>query len=249
MKTSSRVILAGLVLACALGSAREASAQTRHHRAHAHKIRKPAEENPAQKQARVQHAKELLGVRYKKVTAAASKTSIREFIEKTTERLLAKKFKKQAPQISQAILEESKRYGFDPIFLVAVIQTESSFSPVARGTSGEIGLMQLMPDTGNWIAHQAGAKSIVLWKGSKTLYDPVMNIRLGAAYLSLLREQFGSDGRLYIPAYNMGPRKLKLAVSQQVIPALYAKRVMKKYLRFYHQIQARADQAGVREDS
>jgi soluble lytic murein transglycosylase len=194
-----------------------------------------AEVNTTQ-QARVQHAKELLGNRYQRTIAniVDDHQSVKGFVEKMAFKSLPKKWKNQAAKIAQTIIEQSAKYGFDPVFLVAVIQTESSFSPVARGTSGEIGLMQLMPNTGEWIARRAQ----IPWKGAKMLFDPVSNIQIGAAYLAQLREKFGSDGRLYIPAYNMGAHKLKLAVAQQVIPREYAKRVMKKYLRFYSQIQS-----------
>jgi soluble lytic murein transglycosylase len=171
----------------------------------------------AHQQARVQQAKELLGKRYQRTIASTvgQNRKVTRFIEKLTRKSLPAKWKKSSVKIAKAILQESEKYGFDPIFLVAVIQTESSFSPVARGTSGEIGLMQLMPDTGEWVAKNAELP----WKGNKTLFDPVANIRIGAAY-------------------NMGPRKLRLAVAQQIIPADYARRVMRKYLHNYAEIHS-----------
>ena len=198
--------------------------------------------DPAQV-ARVAHAKELLGKNYKKVARATDDTrNIKKFVFKMTQKSLPKKWKSATSRVAHAILVEAARYGFDPIFLVSVIQTESAFNPVARGTSGEIGLMQLMPDTGKWIAGDFD----IHWRGKKTLADPVQNIRIGAAYLSVLREKFGSDGRLYLPAYNMGPTAVRHAVNQEIIPVDYAKRVMKKYLKNYTLIQA---QAGIKPKS
>ena len=199
---------------------------------------------------RVEHARELLGRHYKKTLKTADqRNDVTAFVRQITKSSLGKKWKKSASRISRAILEESKRHGFDPIFLVSVIQTESSFSPTARGTSGEIGLMQLRPETGKWIAQEFDLP----WKGKKTLYDPVANIRLGSAYLSLLREKFGKDGRLYIPAYNMGPSRLKDSVAQRIFPIDYARRVMKKYLRNYSRIsklveQERASREAIRRE-
>jgi soluble lytic murein transglycosylase len=189
--------------------------------------------DPAQV-ARVAHAKELLGKNYKKVARATDDTrNIRKYVTMTVKKSLPAKWKYTAPAVAHAILDEAVRYGFDPIFIVSVIQTESAFNPEARGTSGEIGLMQLMPDTGKWIAGDFDIR----WKGTKTLSDPVQNVRLGAAYLSLLREKFGADGRLYLPAYNMGPTAVRHAVDQEIIPVDYARRVMKKYLKNYALIQ------------
>jgi soluble lytic murein transglycosylase len=194
--------------------------------------------------ARTAHAKELLGKNYKKVADATDDSKkIQKFVLQMTTKSLPKKWKSSAVRVAHTILAESARYGFDPIFLVSVIQTESAFNPVARGTSGEIGLMQLMPDTAKWIADDFE----IPWHGKKkTLSDPVQNVRIGAAYLSLLREKFGSDGRLYLPAYNMGPNAVKHAVAQEVIPVDYAMRVMKKYLRNYALIQA---QMGIKPKS
>jgi len=182
---------------------------------------------------RLEHARELLGRRYKKtIRTAEHATNVAHFVRHITEESLSKRWKRKAPRIARTIMQESKRYGFDPIFLVSVIQTESSFSPTARGSAGEIGLMQLRPETGKWIANEFDIR----WRGKKTLYDPVQNIRIGAAYLSLLREKFGKDGRLYIPAYNMGATAVRDAVSQHIFPVEYARRVMSKYLKNYSKI-------------
>jgi soluble lytic murein transglycosylase-like protein len=196
---------------------------------------------PEAESSRLQHAKELLGYHHMKTIVATPEGAIavRKYVDDLVKSNLSKKWKKDASRISKAVIEESDKYGFDPLFLSAVIQTESGFSPTARGTSGEIGMMQLMPSTGTWIAHEFNLP----WKGAQTLLDPVANIRLGAAYLSLLRERFGNDGRLYIPAYNMGPAALKEAVEQQVHPVDYAKRVMQKYLKYYSQINALTQRA------
>jgi 2-oxoacid:acceptor oxidoreductase gamma subunit (pyruvate/2-ketoisovalerate family) len=45
---------------------------------------------------------------------------------------------------------------------------------------GEIGLMQLKPVTAKWICN----KFNMPWKGAKSLYDPVTNIKIGAVYLA-----------------------------------------------------------------
>ncbi|MFX5793561.1 transglycosylase SLT domain-containing protein, partial [Acinetobacter baumannii] len=68
---------------------------------------------------------------------------------------------------------------------VAVIDTESSFRPNARGSHGEIGLMQLKPSTAQWIARRHGLP----WWGPATLLDPAAIVRLGAAYLSDIRNR------------------------------------------------------------
>ena len=42
----------------------------------------------------------------------------------------------------------------DPYLVVSVMKAESKFSPQARSVKGALGLMQIMPDTGMWVAEQ-----------------------------------------------------------------------------------------------
>ncbi|MFQ5443881.1 MAG: transglycosylase SLT domain-containing protein, partial [Nitrospinales bacterium] len=46
------------------------------------------------------------------------------------------------------IIHESKKYDYDPLFLTAVIITESSFNNWAKSRVGAVGLMQIRPTTG-----------------------------------------------------------------------------------------------------
>ena len=49
--------------------------------------------------------------------------------------------------IPELILIESEKYGYDPLFLTALIITESSFHNWAKSNRGARGLMQLRPAT------------------------------------------------------------------------------------------------------
>ena len=187
---------------------------------------------------RILQARELLGKYYKKsiVKSGERVTDINGFVKKTTASSLGEKWQKKKTAIAKTIIREARRNGFDPIFVMAVIQTESSFNPLAKGSSGEIGLMQLMPATGEWIAHKIG----VPWKGEKSLRDPLTNIKLGTAYLTFLRERFDAHGRLYVAAYNMGERNVNQALDNEVWPKDYPVRVMKQYLKFYSSLSDHA---------
>ncbi len=184
--------------------------------------------------ARLAHAKELLGKYYAKsiVKVGNGVEDLNAFVKERIEEVFDGPNEKHAKKIYGAILEESRKHGFDPIFLMAVIENESSFKIKARGTSGEIGLMQLMPDTGKWIAGKIG----VAWHGEKTLEDPVLNIKIGAAYMAHLREKFDSHSRLYLAAYNMGQGNVHRALANQVWPKDYPIRVMQRYVRFYTEL-------------
>jgi soluble lytic murein transglycosylase len=180
---------------------------------------------------RVQHAKELLGGSYRKsVVRSSEKTlNISEFVKETTRKFIPKKFKSMAPEVASTLVQEADRYRFDPVFLMAVIQNESSFNPKRVGKFGEIGLMQIKPDTAAWIADTYDLE----YQGPQALYDPKTNIRIGAALLDKLRHQFDSESRLYLSAYNIGAKKVRMMVSDQRTPKEYVQAVMKRYIAFY----------------
>ncbi|MGK5086964.1 lytic transglycosylase domain-containing protein [Bdellovibrionota bacterium FG-2] len=183
---------------------------------------------------RVAHARELLGTTYKRSVVRKSERleDVEAFVAKVTRRALRGKWARFAPEVSKTILQESETRGFDPIFLMAMIENESSFQPAMRGGAGEIGLMQILPSTGKWISKKAHLP----WKGKKTLEDPVANIRLGVAFISVLRDQFDAHGRLYMAAYNMGARNVQKAMGKKIWPKDYPRRVMQRYIRFYSEL-------------
>lgn len=181
------------------------------------------------------HARELLGKSYQKsvVKMGEDVAFLDDVVYQWTKRALKKAWKKDAKKVSKTIIQQSEKYGFDPVFLMAVIENESSFNPVVIGTSGEIGLMQITPQTAEWIAE----KYELPWKGVKSLKDPVTNIIIGSAYLAYLRERFDFHSQLYLAAYNMGSTNVLRALEKQVWPKEYPSRVMQRYVRFYTELK------------
>lgn len=189
----------------------------------------------AQKRIRIDHAQELLGRYYSRsqVKYGENVKKINSQIYRWTRDRLPKAYRHQHAKIAQTIIDESLRHGFDPVFLLSVIQSESRFNPEAKGRHGEIGLMQILPPTGKWMAEKSGQK----WKGSKTLKDNVANIRLGAAYFAFLRDRFDMHARLYIAAYNMGQHGVDNALEKKIWPKDYPGLVMKNYVEFYNELE------------
>lgn len=183
---------------------------------------------------RVEHARELLGDRYRKSTVKSHEkhVALEQSILAAVKHHLPRKHSHRAHDVAHAIITEAGKHSLDPFFVMAVIAGESSFNPEARGPVGEIGLMQLRPATAKWIAKIAKQK----WKGNDSLKDPVTNIRLGTSYIAWLRKKFDNQGQLYLAAYNMGPRNVKKALSKSVRPKDYPNHVMKRYLAFYKNI-------------
>jgi soluble lytic murein transglycosylase len=96
-----------------------------------------------------------------------------------------------------AIVRESRRNGLDPLLVAAIIQVESHFDPFAVSSVGACGLMQLMPPTANEVSGEQ--------LKPKHLFNPVLNIELGTAYIARLFNRFGGDLRQALIAYNAGP--------------------------------------------
>ncbi|MDI6601131.1 MAG: lytic transglycosylase domain-containing protein [Thermoanaerobacteraceae bacterium] len=90
-------------------------------------------------------------------------------------------------------------YGIDPYLVLAVIKAESNFNPEAVSIRGAVGLMQIHPDTGEWIAKNLGINRY----SNNILYAPETNIRFGCWYLNNLNQEF-KDPVLVLAAYNAG---------------------------------------------
>jgi soluble lytic murein transglycosylase len=84
------------------------------------------------------------------------------------------------------ILIASRKYNVDPVLIKAVIWRESRFDPEARGTKGEVGLMQIMETTGReW----AGAQGVPMFS-KHLLVDSSKNIDCGTWYLRKLLARY-----------------------------------------------------------
>ncbi|MCX7781392.1 MAG: lytic transglycosylase domain-containing protein [Negativicutes bacterium] len=100
----------------------------------------------------------------------------------------------------EIIYRYALEYDLSPFLIAAVIRTESKFVPTARSPKGAVGLMQLMPETANWIAAQLEFKDYDI----KVLENPETNIRFGTWYLASLKREFGDNEVLVLAAYNGG---------------------------------------------
>lgn len=103
-------------------------------------------------------------------------------------------------EFAEEIVTYSKRQRLDPYLVAAVIHVESRFRAGSHSTKGARGLMQVMPETGAWIAEQIGITGF----SPDDLYDPEFNIQLGTWYLADLHRTFNGDIVLVLAAYNGG---------------------------------------------
>ena len=109
-------------------------------------------------------------------------------------------------RLSEVILEESLKRHLDPFLVLALIRVESGFKPGVVSPMGARGIMQIMPDTGKFLAETlAGEYGLHLTSFKpESLDDPVLNLRLGIYYLHDLKKQF-QHVNLALTAYNYGP--------------------------------------------
>lgn len=131
--------------------------------------------------------------------------------------------------------------GADPYLVAAVMREESHFNPNAVSPVGAMGLMQIMPSTGRFIAGELGKRGF----RSNELLNPDINIELGSWYLGHLLKRFDNDIVLSIAGYNAGPNAAarwagslpsELDEFIESIPydetRAYTKRVLQSYMEF-----------------
>jgi soluble lytic murein transglycosylase len=127
--------------------------------------------------------------------------------------------------LANVIYEQSQKYGYDPLLLLALIQVESSFMKESVSNKGAMGLMQMKPSIGSDVANRRG----VDWYNRSMLFEPDYNVELGSLYLFELVLKFG-DVKEAITAYNIGETRLRDIRKQDgEPPQQYLSNVLRKY--------------------
>lgn len=88
-----------------------------------------------------------------------------------------------------------------PAWIYGVMRQESLFHPQAVSSANAYGLLQLLLPTAQAVARR--------WQlpppTRESLFDPAVNLPLGAAYLREMTDRFGGQFLLTLAAYNAGP--------------------------------------------
>ena len=105
------------------------------------------------------------------------------------------------------------QYNLNPAFVTSVVLNESSFDRKATSKVGASGLMQLMPDTAEWIA----GKLKIPGYAFEMMVDPDMNIRFGCWYLNYLSRMFRGDPVCVVSAYHAGQGQVQTWLSNRSI--------------------------------
>lgn len=101
------------------------------------------------------------------------------------------------------IVRAAQTYELDPWHVAAVIRCESSFNAQATSSAGARGLMQIMPETGEWLAKKFGEEDTFT---ADALYDPETSIKYGCWFLNWLMQHYQGDLVLVSCAYHAGHR-------------------------------------------
>jgi hypothetical protein len=123
------------------------------------------------------------------------------------------------------IFGAAERHGVDSLLVAAVVEAESAFRPEAISPRGALGLMQVMPTTGELY-------------GVADLLDPVTNLDVGTRYVRDLLEIYDGDLELALAAYNAGPGNVKRfgGVPPFAETRGYVERVLHRYVRHHRRV-------------
>jgi soluble lytic murein transglycosylase len=97
------------------------------------------------------------------------------------------------------IRQQAADKDLDPALIAAVIYAESRFRD-QTSPAGAKGLMQIMPETADYIAHKSGGTAFE----QGDLATPQINIAYGSWYLKYLLDKYGGNELLSLAAYNAG---------------------------------------------
>jgi soluble lytic murein transglycosylase len=133
-----------------------------------------------------------------------------------------------------ALSAAARQWSLDEAFVYALIRQESRFIAEARSRAGAVGLMQIMPATGRWIAKQMGIKD---WKATMLLV-PETNLQMGSYYFRHVWTDLG-DRVAATAGYNAGPgrarrwkdaKPLEAAIYAETIPFNETRDYVKKVM-------------------
>ncbi len=106
-------------------------------------------------------------------------------------------------EYSDFVERYASEYGVPEYVIYSVIKVESNYQSNAVSHAGAVGLMQITPETFDWIMMLLGEE---LDRGM--LYDPETNIKYGTYLLSYLYTEFGIWDTVFA-AYNAGMARIK----------------------------------------
>jgi hypothetical protein len=111
------------------------------------------------------------------------------------------------PRIQQAVTTVAGQYNVDPTLAIALLRQENSAqNPNAVGSSGEVGLFQILPTTALTYAQVPGnTPQERIANMTEQLKNPYFNTQIAMQHLKRLGDMFQNDPEKVFAAYNAGP--------------------------------------------
>jgi len=103
-------------------------------------------------------------------------------------------------EYTDLVNKAAKDYNLQPALIYGVIHTESRFDPKAGSSVGALGLMQIMPETFDWLQEKRGESGKYT---TEDLYTPSVNIDYGSYLLRYFLDYYGNE-KCAVAAYNAG---------------------------------------------
>ena len=98
----------------------------------------------------------------------------------------------------EVILQWSRKRKLNPLLVTSLIRQESRFEKEIRSSAGAVGLMQVLPSTGEWVAGKINLQDY-------SLTDPKDNVTLGTWFFKFTHQEYNNNSLLAIASYNAGP--------------------------------------------
>lgn len=112
--------------------------------------------------------------------------------------------------LARSIVDAARSEGLDPELGFRLVRVESVFHPNARGRSGGLGLVQLLPGTARSVDRSMDSEEKIL--------EPNNNLRVGFRYLRQMIARYKGDVRLGLLAYNRGEVSVDRALKRGADP-------------------------------
>lgn len=103
--------------------------------------------------------------------------------------------------VRSLIVKEARRHGVDPALALALAYNESGWQQHVVSSVGALGVMQVMPRTGEWVSRYLAKRPL-------NLRDVEDNVEAGVRYFAMLQRIAGDD-RLALAGYYQGLSSVK----------------------------------------
>lgn len=104
-------------------------------------------------------------------------------------------------EVRGLIVDTAARYGWRPFVPLGLAMQESGWNNSVVSSAGAVGIMQVLPSTGEWTGRWLVGRSL-------DLTNPADNVEAGIAYLDYLYRRFDRDVDVALAAYYEGPARV-----------------------------------------